>query len=161
MSNETGFTTMARARAEGERPTIGVGMLGYGFMGKAHTAAYKTIPYMVYPPPAVPELVAICGRNRKRAEEMAGKYGVPAVFADYRKMIECDGIAIWSNDEITLSGQTPTEREVKDLVGFINRTSPGRICASAEIGKIYASGESFRDRAAGFLAIPISRTPGR
>ena len=78
---------------------------------------------------------------------------------DYRKMIECDGIAIWSNDEITLSGETPTEREVKDLVGFINRTSPGRICASAEIGKIYASGESFRDRAAGFLAIPISRTP--
>ena len=48
---------------------------------------------------------------------------------------------------------------MKDLVGFINRTSPGRICASAEIGKIYASGESFRDRAAGFLAIPISRTP--
>ncbi len=78
---------------------------------------------------------------------------------DYRKMIECDGIAIWSNDEITLSGETPTEREVKDLVGFINRTSPGRICASAEIGKIYASGELFRDRAAGFLAIPISRTP--
>ena len=27
---------------------------------------------------------------------------------DYRKMIECDGIAIWSNDEITLSGETPT-----------------------------------------------------
>ena len=74
-------------------------------------------------------------------------------------MIECDGIAIWSDDEITLSGETPTEREVKDLVDFINRTSPGRICASAEIGKIYASGESFRDRAAGFLAIPISRTP--
>ena len=26
---------------------------------------------------------------------------------DYRKMIECDGIAVWSDDEITLSGQTP------------------------------------------------------
>ena len=31
--------------------------------------------------------------------------------------------------------------------------------ASAEIAKVYATGESFRDRAAGFLAIPISRTP--
>jgi len=78
---------------------------------------------------------------------------------DYRKMIECDGIAIWSDGEITLSGNTPTETEVKDLVGFINRTSPGRITASAEIAKVYAAGESFRDRAAGFLAIPISRVP--
>ena len=30
---------------------------------------------------------------------------------------------------------------------------------SAEIAKVYAAGESFRDRAAGFLAIPISRVP--
>jgi light-regulated signal transduction histidine kinase (bacteriophytochrome) len=78
---------------------------------------------------------------------------------DYRNMIACDGIAIWSDGEITLSGATPTESEVKDLVAFINRTSPGRICASAEIAKVYAAGESFRDRAAGFLAVPISRVP--
>ncbi|MBC9883667.1 GAF domain-containing protein [Bradyrhizobium sp. INPA01-394B] len=78
---------------------------------------------------------------------------------DYRKMIACDGIAIWSDNKITLEGETPREDEVKDLVAFINRTSPGRICASAEIAKLYAAGEAFRDRAAGFLAIPISRTP--
>ncbi|MBR0873770.1 GAF domain-containing protein [Bradyrhizobium tropiciagri] len=78
---------------------------------------------------------------------------------DYRKMIECDGIAIWSEGEIKLSGEAPTEAEVKDLVAFINRTSPGRIVASAEIAKVYAAGGAFRDRAAGFLAIPISRTP--
>jgi light-regulated signal transduction histidine kinase (bacteriophytochrome)/CheY-like chemotaxis protein len=78
---------------------------------------------------------------------------------DYRKMIACDGIAVWSDERITLAGETPTEPEVMDLIGFINRTSPGRICASAEIAKVYAAGESFRDRAAGFLAIPISRTP--
>ena len=39
MSEETGFTTMARAKAEGEAPEIGIGMLGYAFMGKAHTNA--------------------------------------------------------------------------------------------------------------------------
>jgi light-regulated signal transduction histidine kinase (bacteriophytochrome)/CheY-like chemotaxis protein len=78
---------------------------------------------------------------------------------DYRQMIECDGVAVWSNDEITLDGETPTESEVQDLIGFINRTSPGRICASAEIAKVYPAGESFRNRAAGFLAIPISRVP--
>ena len=78
---------------------------------------------------------------------------------EYRKMIACDGIAVWSEGGITLEGETPTENEVKDLIGFINRTSPGRICASADIAKVYAAGQSFRDRAAGFLAIPISRVP--
>jgi light-regulated signal transduction histidine kinase (bacteriophytochrome) len=78
---------------------------------------------------------------------------------EYRKMIACDGIAVWSEGGITLEGDTPTESEVKELIGFINRTSPGRICASAEIAKVYAAGQSFRDRAAGFLAIPISRVP--
>jgi light-regulated signal transduction histidine kinase (bacteriophytochrome)/CheY-like chemotaxis protein len=78
---------------------------------------------------------------------------------DYRKMIECDGIAIWSGGDIKLSGDTPTDAEVKDLVAFINRTSPGRITASAEIAKVYAAGGAFRDRAAGFLAVPISRVP--
>ncbi len=42
-------------------------MLGYAFMGKAHTNAYKTIPYMMYPPPAIPVLEAIAGTN---AEEV-------------------------------------------------------------------------------------------
>jgi light-regulated signal transduction histidine kinase (bacteriophytochrome)/CheY-like chemotaxis protein len=78
---------------------------------------------------------------------------------EYRKMIDCDGIAVWSEGGITLEGETPTENEVKELIGFINRTSPGRICASADIAKVYAAGKSFRDRAAGFLAIPISRVP--
>ncbi|MFN8513785.1 MAG: Gfo/Idh/MocA family oxidoreductase [Thermomicrobiales bacterium] len=97
MSNETGFTTMARARAEGESPTIGVGMLGYGFMGKAHTNAYKTIPYMVYPPPAIPELVAICGRNEEAVTEAARRYGYAGYYTDWRRMLEDDRIQLFDN----------------------------------------------------------------
>src|ERR1700742_1390549 len=93
------------------------------------------------------------------ASRAHGQRPITEFIADYRKMIECDGIAVWSEGEITLEGETPTESEVKDLVNFINRTSPGRISASGEIAKVYASGESFRDRAAGFLAGPISRMP--
>jgi len=97
MSNETGFTTMARARAEGERPTIGIGMLGYGFMGKAHTNAYKTIPYMVYPPPAIPELVAICGRNEEAVTEAARRYGYAGYYTDWRRMLEDDRLQLFDN----------------------------------------------------------------
>jgi predicted dehydrogenase len=33
-------------------------------------------------------IVAICGRNRDRAEKMARKYEIPSVFNDYREMID-------------------------------------------------------------------------
>jgi len=45
---------------------LGVGMLGYSFMGKAHTNAYKKLPYIYYPPPAIPVLKGICGRNETK-----------------------------------------------------------------------------------------------
>ena len=46
-------------------------MLGYGFMGKAHSNAYKTLAYMTWPPPLVPRLVAIAGRNEEAVAEAA------------------------------------------------------------------------------------------
>ena len=44
MAEGAGFTSMAAAAAEGEAPEIGVGMLGYAFMGKAHTNASRSCP---------------------------------------------------------------------------------------------------------------------
>ena len=87
MSEETGFTTMTGDKARGEAPEIGVGMLGYAFMGKAHTNAYKTIPYMIYPPPAIPKLVGICGLVEDEAQEAARRYGYANYYADWRKML--------------------------------------------------------------------------
>jgi len=97
MSEETGFTTMAGAKAEGEAPEIGVGMLGYAFMGKAHTNAYKTIPYMMYPPPAIPRLVAVAGRNKEAVAEAARRYGYEKYYTDWRAMIEDPAIQLFDN----------------------------------------------------------------
>ena len=47
--------------------TFGVGMLGYAFMGKAHSRAFHDV--LLLSPPLVPELVSISGRNRERVEE--------------------------------------------------------------------------------------------
>lgn len=38
------------------------------------------------------EVVAICGRNRSRAEEIAARYGVPAVYTDYQRMMDQGGL---------------------------------------------------------------------
>jgi predicted dehydrogenase len=97
MSKETGFTTMAGAKAEGAAPEIGVGMLGYAFMGKAHTNAYKKIPYMMYPPPAIPRLIAICGRNEEAVAEAARRYGYEGYYTDWRKMLADDRIQLLDN----------------------------------------------------------------
>jgi predicted dehydrogenase len=97
MSEGTGFTSMAGRRAEGEAPDVGVGMLGYAFMGKAHTNAYKKIPYMMYPPPAIPRLIAIAGRNEAAVAEAARRYGYERYYTDWRQMLEDDRIQLFDN----------------------------------------------------------------
>ena len=48
-----------------EVPQIGVGMLGYAFMGRAHSNALRKLAYMMDPQPAIPDMVAVCGRNEE------------------------------------------------------------------------------------------------
>jgi predicted dehydrogenase len=88
---------MAGAKASGTIPQIGIGMLGYAFMGKAHTNAYKTIPYMIYPPPAIPHLVAIAGRDEAAVKEAATRYGYETAYTDWRDMLKDDRIQLFDN----------------------------------------------------------------
>jgi len=97
MSEDSGFTSMAGARAERDAPEVGIGMLGYGFMGKAHTNAYKKIPYMMYPPVAIPRLEGICGRTEDAVEEAARRYGYAKYYTDWRKMIQDNNIQVFDN----------------------------------------------------------------
>ena len=88
---------MAGAAAEGEAPTVGIGMLGYAFMGKAHTNAYKTLPYMMYPPVAIPRLVGIAGRNKDAVEAAAARYGYEKAYTDWRDLIADDEVQVFDN----------------------------------------------------------------
>src|SRR5262249_41430951 len=65
---------LGKGMGEEGAPTVGVGMLGYGFMGRAHANAYHKLPYTFWPPPAVPRLVAVCGRTEVRVAEAARRY---------------------------------------------------------------------------------------
>src|SRR4051794_41772734 len=68
----------------GEIASIGVGMLGYAFMGKAHSNALKKIPYMAWPPPLRPKLVSISGRNEEAVRGAAERYGYERWTTDWR-----------------------------------------------------------------------------
>ena len=56
--------------------TIGVGMIGYAFMGRAHSLAWHTVG-RVFDVPLRPRLAAICGRDkaaaRRRRNGSAGR----------------------------------------------------------------------------------------
>jgi predicted dehydrogenase len=91
------FSAMAGPKAKGEAPRIGVGMLGYAFMGKAHSNAYKTQPYMMYPPVAVPDLVAICGRDQKAVQEAQKRYGYRKHYTDWKKMLDDKEVQLFDN----------------------------------------------------------------
>ena len=97
MSEGSGFTSMAGARAEGDAPEIGVGMLGYAFMGKAHSHAMLNIAHMMYPPPAVPRLVGIAGRDEQAVAEAARRYGYDGYYTDWRAMLDNDDIQLFDN----------------------------------------------------------------
>ncbi len=97
MSDSTGFVTMGEAGEEREVPTLGIGMLGYAFMGKAHTNAYKTLDYIDTPPPARSRLVALGGRSRDRVEAAARRYGYDRAFTDWQDLVSLPDIQIFDN----------------------------------------------------------------
>lgn len=77
---------------------IGIGMLGYAFMGKAHTHAYKTLAYMTWPPPLVPRLVTIAGRTGEAVEAAATRYGYEDWTTDWRRLVADPRIGLFDNN---------------------------------------------------------------
>jgi predicted dehydrogenase len=84
---------VSRAVAE----EIGIGMLGYAFMGKAHSNAYKKIAYMTWPPPLMPRLALIAGRNEKAVREAAERYGYEHWTTDWHDLIADPSIGLFDN----------------------------------------------------------------
>jgi predicted dehydrogenase len=94
---KVGFVTMGAGGGGAEADRIGVGMLGYGFMGKAHSNAYKTLPYMAWPPPYVPQLVSIAGRNEEAVSEAARRYGFEGYVTDWHALVDDDRVQVFDN----------------------------------------------------------------
>jgi predicted dehydrogenase len=95
--SKVGFVTMGESSGGEDIPTVGIGMLGYGFMGKAHSNAYKTLAYMTWPPPLMPQLVAIAGRNPEGVAGAARRYGFAEHRTDWRELIADERVGVFDN----------------------------------------------------------------
>jgi len=97
MPKDVGFVTMGNTIEVGDVPIVGVGMLGYAFMGKAHTNGFRQMPYIIWPPPAMPKLVAIAGRNEEAVTQAAARYGFARATTDWREMLQDPEIQVFDN----------------------------------------------------------------
>jgi predicted dehydrogenase len=71
--------------------TINVALIGYQFMGKAHSNAWRQAPRF-FDLEWEPRLKVLCGRNRDAVERAARQYGFEEVETDWRKVVERDDV---------------------------------------------------------------------
>src|SRR6476661_2892211 len=72
-------------------------MLGYAFMGKAHSNAFKKIPYITWPSPLEPRLVGIAGRDREAVTDAQERYGYEYATTDWRELVGDGRIGLFDN----------------------------------------------------------------
>ena len=70
---------------------LNIGIIGYGFMGRAHSNAFRKVNNF-FDLEYQPVLKAACARNAEKAQEFADNWGWESIETDWRKLIERDDI---------------------------------------------------------------------
>ncbi|WP_411110919.1 Gfo/Idh/MocA family protein [Streptomyces sp. c-19] len=74
-------------------PTLGVGMVGYAFMGAAHSQGWRTAG-RVFDLPLRPVLAAVAGRDATAVRAAAHRHGWAAAETDWRALIARDDVQL-------------------------------------------------------------------
>jgi light-regulated signal transduction histidine kinase (bacteriophytochrome)/CheY-like chemotaxis protein len=102
--------------------------------------------------------------NDRLVHAMAGEEnraeGIARRLDEIAALLVCDGVGLSLNGKITLHGVTPDRRQFADLIEHIRASAPtsGNYAVN-EIRAAYPPASEFQERAAGMLAMPLSRLP--
>lgn len=91
--------------AQSQKP-LNIGMIGYGFMGRAHTNGYKRVNDF-FPLDYRPVLKAACGRDREKTQAFADQWGYESVETDWKALIARKDI-----DAVDICTPNNTHREI-------------------------------------------------
>ncbi|GAA5123799.1 Gfo/Idh/MocA family oxidoreductase [Haloechinothrix salitolerans] len=94
-----------------DRAPIGIGMIGYAFMGMAHSQGWRNAKSF-FDPKLEPRLTALGGRDRAKAEEMARRFDWQHVETDWRALIARDDVGLV---DICTPGDTHAEIAIAAL----------------------------------------------
>jgi predicted dehydrogenase len=76
-----------------ERATVGVGMVGHAFMGRAHSQAWRSVgPF--FDPPVTPVMAALAGRSAERTRAAARELGWASVETDWKELLRRDDVQL-------------------------------------------------------------------
>lgn len=67
---------------------LNIGLIGAGFMAKAHSVAYAGMPMFFWPAPAIPFKKILVDINEDIARDSAAKLGFESYDTDWRKIVE-------------------------------------------------------------------------
>ncbi len=70
---------------------LGVGMIGYSFMGSAHSQAWRSAGHF-FDLPLAPQLTVLCGRDPVATAAAADRLGWASIETDWRRVIERDDV---------------------------------------------------------------------
>jgi predicted dehydrogenase len=74
-------------------PEVGIGIVGYGAMGRAHSYAYAAAPH-IRALPCRPRLRVLCGRTRAGVEQAAVRFGAERFTTDWRELVAAPDVDI-------------------------------------------------------------------
>ncbi len=74
--------------------TIGVGLVGYKFMGRSHSNAYRQVAAFFPDLPLRPVMKAICGRDAAGVQAAADQFGWESIETDWKQLIARDDIGL-------------------------------------------------------------------
>jgi myo-inositol 2-dehydrogenase/D-chiro-inositol 1-dehydrogenase len=66
---------------------LNIGLVGYGFMGRTHSNAFRQAPCF-FDVPYEPVLKAVCARNADRVKAFAANWGYESIETDWRALVE-------------------------------------------------------------------------
>ena len=92
-------------------PEVGIGLAGYGMMGKAHSYAYTVAPVM-RSLPYRPRLRAISGRDKEKVSLAAAAYGFETWTDDWQELVRRPDV-----DIVDICTPPGTHAEIATCVG--------------------------------------------
>jgi predicted dehydrogenase len=77
--------------------SLGFALLGYGFMGRAHSLGLRALAGLEERPAALPRLVSICGRDRAAVERARAQYGWSEAAMHWRDQVADERVDVFDN----------------------------------------------------------------
>jgi predicted dehydrogenase len=120
--------------------TLNIGLIGTGFMGRAHSNAYRQVSRF-FPHSITPALKAVCARNERTLSAFAAQWGWESTETDWRRLVDRSDIDVIdistpnnTHCEIALAALEAGKIVLCEKPLAMNVAEAGRMVAAAEAG---------------------------